>query len=108
MNNFKQFNATLEDGLSKWVFDHVRNFLICSFILALGVTEFKEQTSIFLNYSGVVIIGLSGVLFSLNLYDGIRRIAKYKYHSIFIFGLILLYLFISIRVVELALNFRTT
>ena len=42
------------------------------------------------------------MLICLNLYDGIRRISKSKYHFMFTIALILLYLFLSVRVIEMA------
>ena len=109
---FKRLNTALDSGISKAVFDHLRNFLICAFLLAIGTNEFKEHTSILFGfvssqYSGLGVIAISCILIALNLYDGIRKISKTKYHVLFTFILILLYLFLSIRVVEMAWNFRT-
>jgi len=51
----------LNKGLFKGVFDHIRNFLICAFLFALGTNELKQQTVILFgllhsNYSGTGII----------------------------------------------------
>jgi len=46
------------------------------------------------------------MLISLNLYDGIRRISKSQYHIVFTFALVLTYLFLSVRVIEMAWDFR--
>ncbi|MBL4638668.1 MAG: hypothetical protein JKY76_04830 [Proteobacteria bacterium] len=109
---FKRLDTALDSGISKAVFDHLRNFLICAFLLAIGTNEFREHTSIFFGfvqskYSGLGVIGISCLLIALNLYDGIRKISKTKYHVILTIGLITLYLFLYIRVIEMAWNFRT-
>jgi hypothetical protein len=113
MKYLKQLNTALENGLSKMIFDHVRNYLMCSLLLAIGITELKQPTSLFFGlvpglYSGTGVIGLSCMLFCLNLYDGIRKISQSKYHLVFTLGLIALYVFISLRVIELAWDFRAT
>jgi len=99
-------------GLAKAVFDHARNFLVCAFILAIGVQEMKPGTESLLGflshkYSGIGVVILAGSLFILNLLDGIRKISRLKHNTILIVGLIALYIFMSLRVVEMALTFRT-
>ena len=111
MKTIKYFNSALDRGLVKQVFDHIRNYLICAFILAIGTTELRQQESEFFDlvpavYAGWGVIGLAAMLISLNLYDGIRRISKEKYHFVFTIALVLLYLFLSVRVIEMAWDFR--
>jgi len=113
MKILNKFNTSLEDGLSKAIFDHVRNYLMCAFLLAIGMAEFKQHTSLFFglipsSYSGKGVIGFSCALIGLNLYDGIRKISTSKYHLILTIGLISLYIFLSIRVIEMAWSFRGT
>ena len=111
VKTIKYFNSALDRGLIKQVFDHIRNYLICAFILAIGTTELRQQESEFFDlipakYAGWGVIGLAAMLISLNLYDGIRRISKSRYHIVFTIALILLYLFLSVRVIEMAWDFR--
>jgi len=113
MKILKQINTALDDGLSKSVFDHIRNFLMCAFLLAIGTAELKQHTSQFFGlissqYSGVGVIGLSFILICFNLYDGIRKISGSKYHVILTILLISIYIFLSIRVIEMSWDFRTT
>jgi len=113
MNKIKKFNAALDKGLSKSVFDHVRNYMMCSLLLAIGVTEFEENSNLLFglvpnNYSAICLVGLSCILFSLNLYDGIREISKSRYHSMYTFGLVMLYVAMSVVVIELASSFRAS
>mgnify|MGYP007010887375 CR=1 FL=1 len=44
---FEHFNTALQAGLTKAVFDHARNYLICAFILAVGTNELKNRTVTF-------------------------------------------------------------
>lgn len=111
MNVFDRFNIALDNGLTKAIFDHIRNFLICAFLLAIGANELRDQSSVLLGFfpskfSGMGVIGISCLLILLNLYDGARKISKTEYNVMFIVGLVVLYLFVSVRVIEMAWNFR--
>ena len=113
MEQIKKFNAALDNGLSKSVFDHVRNYMMCSLLLAIGVTEFEKNSDLLFtlvpnNYSAICLVGLSCILFCLNLYDGIREISKSKYHTIYIIGLVMIYVGMSVVVIELASSFRAS
>jgi hypothetical protein len=111
MKPIKRLNSALDRGAIKQIFDHVRNYMICAFILAIGTTELRQEGSQFFDlippgYSGLGVIFGACVLICFNLYDGIRRISRSKYHISLTFGLVLMYLFLSVRVVEMAWNFR--
>ncbi len=113
MKYFRQFNIALDSGLSKSVFDHVRNYMMCSLLLAIGVRGITQEADLVFdllpnNYAGISLVLLSCVLFCLNLYDGIREISRSRYHSIFILGLIILYIAMTIVVIELASSFRAS
>ena len=111
-----RLNAALSDNLIKEIFDQVKNYLICAFLFAIGVFAFREKTGIFFGqiahdsntYSGIGIIALSFFLFCLNLFYGVRKISRYKYGSIYSAILVVLYVVVSVRVIELAWNFRMT
>ena len=111
MKPIKGLNSALDRGLIKQIFDHVRNYMICAFILAIGTTELRQQESQFFDlippgYAGTAVIFVASVLIFFNLYDGIRRISRSKYHFSLTIGLVLLYLFLSVRVIEMAWDFR--
>ena len=104
-------NNALDRGAIKQVFDHVRNYLICAFILALGTAELRQPEGQFFDvipagFAGMGVIAFAAILICFNLYDGIRRISRSKGHSILIVLLVLLYLFMSVRVIEMAWDFR--
>ena len=107
----KILNISYREDAVKQLFDHVRNYMICALLLAIGTTEFKVQATMVASlvstkYSGVGIIGIAILLTLINLYDGIRQLTKVKYHAVLIAVLIGLYLYFSIRVVEMTWNFR--
>ena len=111
MRILQKFNTALEGGLCKTVFDHLRNYLMCSFLLAIGVYAMDTQSqSIFglapSKYTGIGIFGLACVLIVLNLYDGLWRLSKLKHHKSIAMFLVAAYIFFSIRIIEMALNFR--
>jgi len=113
MKGFERVNYALSTGLAKAVFDHARNYLVCAFILAIGLQEMNPDTESILGlisykYSGIGVVILACLLIILNLLDGIRRISRLKHNVILITGLIAVYIFISLRVVEMALTFRAT
>jgi len=100
MSQFKKFNTLLENGLSKSIFDHLRNYLMCSLLLAIGITELKHGSHQFfglipINYSGVGVTGLALILVCLNLYDGVRKISTSRYHTLMTIGLGVIYLFVG-------------
>ena len=113
MKNFRRFNAALDRGLSKSIFDHVRNYMMCSLLLAIAVRGFDQQTDLIFDlipnsYSAISLVVLSIILFALNLYDGIREISKSGHHPFFIIGLVLVYIAMAVVVIELASSFRAS
>jgi hypothetical protein len=111
MKAIESVNDALDNGATKQIFDHVRNYLIGAFILAIGTTEFRQPGNQFFEiippgYAGLGVISFAAVLISLNLYDGIRRISSSKYHLSLTLALLVVYLFLSVRVVEMAWDFR--
>jgi len=111
MKSIKRFNEALGRELTKPIFDHVRNYMIGAFILAIGTTELRRTEDQFFGlipekFAGLGVIGIAIFLICLNLYDGIRRISMSKYHVSLTVLLVLVYLFLSARIVEMAWDFR--
>ena len=105
------FNQALDDGLPKAVFDHVRNFLVCAFLLAIGTTEYRDHSGLMFGlipgqYSGAGIIVIACLLFALNLYDGISKLSRFGSHRALILLMVVLYIVLAMRVVEIAWNFQ--
>lgn len=113
MPSFTNFNKSLDKGLAKAVFDHVRNYMMCSLLLAIGVSGFDETTDLLFDvipntYSSISLVALAVILYCLNLYDGIRVLSKSSYHTLFIIGLVALYISMSVVVIELTSSFRAS
>lgn len=113
MRILKQINESFENGLTKILFDHLRNILICALLLAIGTDQFQSQTKMLFGFApsrfaGVGVIGISFILAGINIYDGIRMIYIAKWHKTLTLLLIFLYLFLTARILEMAWNFRIT
>lgn len=107
-----KFKELLEAGLSKAVFDHTRNFLMCSLLFATGFFSLKHPprlalTSWLAEYAGWTIIVMAVLLMLLNLTDGITRIARLTHKKTLIILLILLYVLISFRFLTMVVGFRS-
>jgi len=103
----------IDSGKLNALFDHVKNLVIFSFLLALGTNNLNHPDSDIFgifpsNFLGFGVIGLASILIFLNLYDGIRRLAKLERHKLLTFFLILLYVVLTIRVVEVAWFYRVS
>ena len=111
MNNFKKIGLLFSEVTNKEVFDHIKNFFVCAFLLTIGMNEFKQHSSLFFDLvpnqlSGTGVIFLSILLFFLNLNDGIKKISKSKHHLSLTILLVIIYIFLSVRVIEMAWQFR--
>jgi hypothetical protein len=111
MKLITSLNTALQNGLSKKIFDHIRNFLICAVLLAMGTSEIKNHSSLLFGFissqqSGFGVVGFAGILIALNLYDGIRELSKSRYQAALTIGLVMLYVFLSLRVIEMAWNYH--
>ncbi len=95
----------------KYLFDCVRNLTMCALLLAAGVYA--------INYSGVSVFGsffqdapgwtvimLAAVLAVLNLWDWILMLRSLKLHLLWVTLATLLYVLVSVRIIELILAMR--
>ena len=111
MKIMRSINSFIDSGKLTALFDHVKNLVVFSLLLALGTNDLNHpKSNIFgifpSNYLGIGVIALASILIILNLYDGIRRLlqkGKGRWLTVF---LILLYIFLTIRVVEVAWYYR--
>ena len=111
MKLIDQLNAALQNGFSKEIFDHVRNYLICALLLAIGTNEINHPDNLLFGlipgrYSGLGIVGVSFILIALNLYDGVRKLSNLKHHYLISIVLVAIYIFLSVRVIEMAWDYR--
>lgn len=111
MKKTRLINSFIDSGKSKELFDHVKNLVIFSLLLALGTNDYHHpKSNIFgifpSEYLGIGVIALALFAISLNFYDGIRKLSKLEHHKLLISFLILLYTILTIRVVEVAWYYR--
>jgi hypothetical protein len=112
MSILAKVNNAIDKGLFQDIFSHVRNYVVCSLILAAGFYAVKNPRDLFLGtkadeVAGVVTIVFGFLLILINLYGGIYKLSKYKGHFLLNILLLVIYLFVSLRVFEIIWNFRS-
>ena len=99
-----------EEGLDA-VFSHVRKMLVATLVVSAGVFaaenyESSRQRVFDASYVGYIVAGVGVLLVLLNLVDGLRRLARRRHHIVLRVTLIAIYLFVSIRLVQMLYAFR--
>ena len=89
----------------------MKNLLVCALLFAAGTNAVVGQQHLFIgvfasDVAGWGLVILSTVLMFLNVSDGIRRLAKLRYHLALQLLLILVYLVVAERVVEIVWGLR--
>ena len=110
---WNKYRALLESDLTTKIFDNVKNLLVCALLFAAGTNAVHGDHEVFLGLfvvqlTGWGLIAVSAVLLFLNISDGLHKLAKLRYHVAFQIALFVVYLIISIRVVEVVWSFRAT
>jgi hypothetical protein len=100
------------EGLST-VFQHARNVLTCAAVVGAGVyavhhmEQSRQMAGMWsVNYAGYAVAMLGAVLLGLNLLDGLRRLARRKHHLMLRLFAILVYVALSLRLVQVVIYFR--
>ncbi|MFL9901133.1 hypothetical protein PQR75_14815 [Paraburkholderia fungorum] len=99
-------------GLSA-AFEHARNLVVATFIVAAGFETVSRFDTIDLPgllsplFAGYVVAGTGCLLISLNFIDGLRKLAKLRWHFLLQTALGIVYLLFSLRIVQLILLFRS-
>ena len=111
MKIVNRINDALEKGLLKEIFDHVGHLFICALMFAAGAFALKNPSQVFLGVAGgkgtgYLIIFIGVVLAILAIWDVIRRLSTLKYHKIVQIIVILIYLLLAMRVIEIIGDFR--
>jgi hypothetical protein len=107
MNKLSLLKLSIDKEFIKQLFDHLRNYLICATLFAIGTLEYHQKPGEFLginvgDYSGLPLILFAVVLFILNTYNGIRVSIVFLESLTLKLILIVLYLLITTRFMELA------
>jgi hypothetical protein len=112
MSILPKFNNAIDEGVFKEIFTHIRNYVVCSLILAAGFYAVKNPRNLLFGtkadeVAGVVTLVFGFLLIFINLYDGIYKLSRHKRHFLLNIFLLVIYLFVSLRVFEIIWNFRS-
>ncbi|MEI5996439.1 hypothetical protein H3V53_04220 [Paraburkholderia bengalensis] len=100
-------------GGLKVAFEHVRNLVIATILVAAGFETVKRFDTIDMPglsnplIAGYVVAGTGCLLVALNFLDGLRKLARLRWHYALQAALSIGYLFFSFRIVQLIIYFRT-
>jgi hypothetical protein len=92
------------------IFDHARNMVVATIIVAAGLETAKRVDATgLLNplFAGYVVAGAGCALIALNFIDGLRKLGKLRWHFLLQTALSIAYLVISFRIVQLIIYLRT-
>jgi amino acid permease len=108
----KKFWSQLDEGITKDVFDNLRNFLMCALLFAAGNDALYGDSRLLLglfvsHVAGWGLICLAAILMLLNICDGLKKLSKLRYHVALQVLVCLFYIIFAERVVELVWNFRS-
>jgi hypothetical protein len=105
--------AIFDRGGLKAAFEHVRNLVIATLLVAAGFETAKRVDLIdlpgLLNpvFAGYIVAGFGCLLIFLNLLDGLRQLSRLRWHFALQAALTIAYMFFSLRMVQLIILFRT-
>lgn len=103
--------SLFDGGVLRLIFENVRNMAVSTLITAAGleVVRTKRGDLDLANSTlvGYVVAGIGVSLLLLNLFDGIWRLSRVKGHVILQIALCVVYAFISFRVAQLVLTFKS-
>jgi hypothetical protein len=100
-----------EDGLKK-LFDHLRNFLIATLIIAAGSYGIKEAATVELfgvldvELTGYLVVVIGVLLAAINALRGLHQLNKQQWHIGFRIAAIVLYFIGTMRILQLVILLR--
>jgi len=101
-----------KDGLTTF-FQHARNVLTGAAVVGAGLYAINHVGATHLHgmwaihVAGYAIAALGGLLLALNLFDGLRRLAKLEHPRFLKIGAILFYVALSVRLTQVIIYFRS-
>lgn len=103
----------LDEGGLKDLFDHVRNLLMATLIMAAGAYVVRQAATIELlgvlydEFAGYIVLAIGGFLALLNALDGLHQLNKQQWHIGIRIVVIVLYVVSTVRLIQLVVVFRT-
>ena len=109
---WKRYLNMLDQDINTKIFDNFKNMVLCALLFAAGASALREDRHLFMSFMASSVAGWSliiicGALMLLNMSDGIRRLSKLQYHLAWQSLIIIIYVIVSERVVELVWTFRS-
>lgn len=98
-------------GGTKLVFDHLRDLMMCTLLLAAGIFHLEHPVGLLVgstlqSWLGYGVVGIALILIVLRLLDGMHQLSRMRHSSILKWGLIIAYFIIVIRIVIVTSSFR--
>jgi len=108
---WRRYMTLLDKDLNKEVFENLKNLLVCAFLFAAGTNALHGKPFLFMglfvsSVAGWGLIVISGMLMFMNICDGLRKLARLRYHVVLQVILFLLYIILAMRIVEIVWGFR--
>lgn len=103
----------LDEGGLKELFDHVRNLLMATLIIAAGAYVIKQGAAIeplgvlYDEFVGYVVLAIGALLAVLNALNGLHQLNKQQWHVGIRVVAIALYVVATVRLIQLVVVFRT-
>lgn len=97
----------------KDLFDHVRNLLMATVIIAAGAHVIKQAVTIELpgvlydEFAGYVVLAIGALLAVLNALNGLHQLNKQHWHMGIRIAVIVLYVVATVRLIQFVVVFRT-
>ena len=111
---FRSKTARLfDEGWVKELFDHVRNLLMATLIIAAGAYAIRNATTVeplgvlYDEFAGYIVLVIGGLLAVLNALHGLHQLNKQQWHIGIRFILIALYVVGTVRLIQLVVVLRT-
>ncbi|WP_280154140.1 hypothetical protein [Piscinibacter sp. XHJ-5] len=95
------------------VFSHARNVMTSALVIAAGMYAAHHFDALGVNgpwspqVAGYGVAALGVMLLGLNLFDGLRRLARRKHHVVLRLAAIFVYVVLSIRLTQVIVYFRS-
>ena len=101
-----------DQGSLKELFDHVRNLLMATLIIAAGSYAISQAATVELfgaldvEFSGYIVLAIGVFLAVLNALNGLHQLNKQQWHIGFRIGAIILYFVVTVRILQLVVALR--
>jgi hypothetical protein len=102
----------LDEGGIAEIFSHVRNLLVATLVIAAGAYAIRQEADVevfgvlSLQIAGLGVAAIGLILVGLNLLDGLYKLTKVGSPLALRVGLLALYLFVALRLIQFTVLLR--